>query len=127
MQLKPIFDRHRSLVYSVKRWAAFLLRKTCCLKKEVEEWGASVINIKEFRKIMGNVIAAPSTNDVVGFIQAVSDFQASIVSGKGDDAVLACELVTFEGLDHQLDDSTARTQLLKKSDDFLKQSLAVSH
>jgi dipeptidyl aminopeptidase/acylaminoacyl peptidase len=38
-----------------------------------------------------------------------------------------CELVTFEGLDHQLDDSTARTQLLRKSDDFLKQSLAASH
>ena len=37
-----------------------------------------------------------------------------------------CELVTFDGLDHQLDDSTARTQLLRKSDDFLKQSLAVS-
>ena len=38
-----------------------------------------------------------------------------------------CDLVTFDGLDHQLDDSTARTQLLRKSDDFLKQSLAVSH
>jgi dipeptidyl aminopeptidase/acylaminoacyl peptidase len=37
-----------------------------------------------------------------------------------------CELVTFDGLDHQLDDSAARTQLLRKSDDFLKQSLAVS-
>lgn len=37
-----------------------------------------------------------------------------------------CELVTFDGLDHQLDDSSARTQLLRKSDDFLKQSLAVS-
>jgi acetyl esterase/lipase len=37
-----------------------------------------------------------------------------------------CELVTFDGLDHQLDDSTARTQLLRKSDDFLKQSLAIS-
>jgi dipeptidyl aminopeptidase/acylaminoacyl peptidase len=38
-----------------------------------------------------------------------------------------CELVTFDGLDHQLDDSTARTQLLRKSDDFLRQSLAASH
>jgi dipeptidyl aminopeptidase/acylaminoacyl peptidase len=38
-----------------------------------------------------------------------------------------CELVTFDGLDHQLDDSNARTQLLRKSDDFLKQSLAVAH
>jgi len=37
-----------------------------------------------------------------------------------------CELVTFDGLDHQLDYSTARSQLLRKSDDFLKQSLAVS-
>lgn len=38
-----------------------------------------------------------------------------------------CELVTFEGLDHQLEDSAARTQLLRKSEDFLKQSLAASH
>ena len=38
-----------------------------------------------------------------------------------------CELVTFDGLDHQLDDSAARTQMLRKSDDFLNQSLAASH
>jgi dipeptidyl aminopeptidase/acylaminoacyl peptidase len=38
-----------------------------------------------------------------------------------------CELVTFDELDHQLDDSAARAQLLRKSDDFLKHSLAAPH
>ena len=35
------------------------------------------------------------------------------------------ELVTFEGLDHQLDDSAARTQMLRKSDAFLRSALGL--
>ena len=35
------------------------------------------------------------------------------------------ELVTFEGLDHQLDDSQARTELLRKSDAFLRAALGL--
>ena len=31
-----------------------------------------------------------------------------------------CELVTWEDLDHYLDDSSARTQMLRKSDEFLR-------
>jgi acetyl esterase/lipase len=31
-----------------------------------------------------------------------------------------CELVTWDDLDHQLDDSTARTQMLRRSDEFLR-------
>ncbi|MGH8137893.1 MAG: alpha/beta hydrolase family protein [Steroidobacteraceae bacterium] len=34
-----------------------------------------------------------------------------------------CELVTWEDLDHQLDDSAARSQMLRKSDEFLRQAL----
>ena len=37
---------------------------------------------------------------------------------------VAAELVTFEELDHQLDDATARAELLRKSDDFLRGAFA---
>jgi dipeptidyl aminopeptidase/acylaminoacyl peptidase len=39
-------------------------------------------------------------------------------------AGVAHELVTFEGLDHQLDDSAARTELLRRSDAFLHSAFA---
>lgn len=35
------------------------------------------------------------------------------------------ELVTWDNLDHQLDDSTARTEMLRKSDAFLRQSFGM--
>ncbi|MDB6046991.1 MAG: family peptidase [Gammaproteobacteria bacterium] len=36
-----------------------------------------------------------------------------------------CELVTWEDLDHHLDDSGARTEMLRKSDAFLRQALGM--
>jgi len=36
-----------------------------------------------------------------------------------------CELVTFDGLDHYLEDASARTQMLRKSDAFLRQALGM--
>ena len=36
-----------------------------------------------------------------------------------------CELVTFEDLDHQLDDSAARGQMLRKSDAFLREAMGL--
>ncbi|HEY3786004.1 MAG TPA: S9 family peptidase [Steroidobacteraceae bacterium] len=36
-----------------------------------------------------------------------------------------CELVTWDDLDHQLEDSAARTQLLRQSDAFLRQALGM--
>jgi hypothetical protein len=36
-----------------------------------------------------------------------------------------CELITWDNLDHQLDDSSARAQMLRKSDEFLRQSLGL--
>jgi dipeptidyl aminopeptidase/acylaminoacyl peptidase len=36
-----------------------------------------------------------------------------------------CELVTWDDLDHQLDDSRARTEMLRKSDEFLRQTLGL--
>jgi dipeptidyl aminopeptidase/acylaminoacyl peptidase len=60
------------------------------------------------------------------FDRNVSYLQSKDMAAACTAAHARCELVTFDGLDHQLDDSTARTQLLRKSDDFLKQSLAIS-
>jgi dipeptidyl aminopeptidase/acylaminoacyl peptidase len=36
-----------------------------------------------------------------------------------------CELVTWDDLDHQLDDSTARTQMLRQSDAFLRHAFGM--
>jgi dipeptidyl aminopeptidase/acylaminoacyl peptidase len=60
------------------------------------------------------------------FDRNVSYLQSKDMAAACSAAHARCELVTFDGLDHQLDDSSARTQLLRRSDDFLKQSLAIS-
>jgi dipeptidyl aminopeptidase/acylaminoacyl peptidase len=36
-----------------------------------------------------------------------------------------CELVTFEDLDHHLEDSEARAQMLRKSDEFLRETMGL--
>ncbi len=36
-----------------------------------------------------------------------------------------CELVTWDDLDHQLEDSSARAQMLRKSDEFLRQAFGM--
>jgi dipeptidyl aminopeptidase/acylaminoacyl peptidase len=41
------------------------------------------------------------------------------------DAGRPVELVTYPGLDHQLDDSTARADMLRRSDAFLRQALGI--
>jgi dipeptidyl aminopeptidase/acylaminoacyl peptidase len=37
----------------------------------------------------------------------------------------SCELVTWDNLDHQLDDSAARTQMLRQSDAFLRRAFGI--
>ena len=37
------------------------------------------------------------------------------------------ELVTWDDLDHQFEDSTARAQMLRKSEEFLRQTLGVQN
>ena len=36
-----------------------------------------------------------------------------------------CELITWDNLDHELVDSSARAHMLRKSDEFLRQSLGL--
>lgn len=38
----------------------------------------------------------------------------------------SCKLVTWDDLDHQLEDSSARAKMLQASSDFLRQSLGVT-
>jgi len=51
--------------------------------------------------------------------------ESRLMERKLKDAGRKAELVEFQGLDHQLNDDTARTQLLAKSDAFLKAALGL--
>jgi dipeptidyl aminopeptidase/acylaminoacyl peptidase len=55
----------------------------------------------------------------VGFLQ--SKRMASRLTSAG----ARCELVTWDDLDHQLDDSEARTKMLRKSEEFLRQAMGM--
>jgi dipeptidyl aminopeptidase/acylaminoacyl peptidase len=55
----------------------------------------------------------------------VSIEQSRLMAERLTAAGKKCELITWDGLDHQLDDSSARSQLLRRSDEFLRQSLGM--
>ena len=55
----------------------------------------------------------------------VSYAQSRLMDSKLAQAGVTHELVTFEGLDHYLDDSTARADLLRRSDSFLRSKLGL--
>jgi dienelactone hydrolase len=57
----------------------------------------------------------------------VSIKQSRLMDARLSAAGVKHEFVTFEGLDHELADSNARTTLLRKSDEFLKASIAGGH
>jgi dipeptidyl aminopeptidase/acylaminoacyl peptidase len=55
----------------------------------------------------------------------VSIEQSKRMSDRLKAAGAKCELVTWDDLDHQLEDSAARAQLLRKSDEFLRRVLGM--
>lgn len=57
-----------------------------------------------------------------GFDRNVSIEQSRRMAARLKAAGASCELVTWENLDHQLEDSAARAQMLSKSDAFLRQA-----
>jgi dipeptidyl aminopeptidase/acylaminoacyl peptidase len=62
--------------------------------------------------------------------QGTLDFNVNIAQSERMAARLKqvggrCELVTFNGLDHSLESASARTELLRKSDAFLRQALGL--
>lgn len=55
----------------------------------------------------------------------VNDAWSQRMAGRLKTAGNPCELVTFEGLDHYLEDASARTQMLGKSCTFLNQAFGM--
>jgi len=56
----------------------------------------------------------------------VSIYQSQMMDRALTAASVKHQLITFEGLDHQLDDSVARTDMLRRSDAFLREVFAQS-
>ncbi|MGZ3264821.1 MAG: alpha/beta hydrolase family protein [Croceibacterium sp.] len=55
----------------------------------------------------------------------VSIAESETMAGRLRSAGKQVQLVTFDGLDHQLDSTAARSQMLAKSDEFLRASLGI--
>jgi dipeptidyl aminopeptidase/acylaminoacyl peptidase len=55
----------------------------------------------------------------VGILQS-KDMAARLTAAGGQ-----CELVTWDELDHYLEDSSARTEMLRKSDAFLRRAMGM--
>jgi dipeptidyl aminopeptidase/acylaminoacyl peptidase len=55
----------------------------------------------------------------VGILQS-KEMESRLTSAGGQ-----CELVTWDGLDHYLEDSSARTEMLSKSDAFLRRAMGM--
>lgn len=60
-----------------------------------------------------------------GFDRNVSIEQSRRMAARLKAAGGNCELVTWDDLDHQLEDSTARTQMLRQSDAFLRRAFGM--
>jgi len=60
-----------------------------------------------------------------GFDRNVSIEQSKLMAARLTAAGARCELVTWPDLDHQLEDSAARAQMLRQSDEFLRKELGM--
>jgi acetyl esterase/lipase len=61
-----------------------------------------------------------------GGLDASVDIQQSkSMAARLKSAGVSCDLVTWDDLDHQLEDSAARAQLLRRSDEFLRKALGM--
>jgi dipeptidyl aminopeptidase/acylaminoacyl peptidase len=56
----------------------------------------------------------------------VSIEESKVMASRLTAAGKSCKLVTWDDLDHRLEDSSARAQLLRASSDFLAQSLGLT-
>jgi len=57
--------------------------------------------------------------------QKVNIRQSKLMAERLVAAADKCELITWEDLDHYLDDSKAREQMLRKSDEFIRHALGL--
>jgi dipeptidyl aminopeptidase/acylaminoacyl peptidase len=60
-----------------------------------------------------------------GFDRNVSIEESKLMCSRVTRAGGKCELVTWDDLDHYLDDSSARTQMLRRSDEFLRSAFGM--
>lgn len=60
-----------------------------------------------------------------GFDRNVSIEESKLMCSRVARAGGKCELVTWDDLDHYLDDSSARTQMLRRSDEFLRSAFGM--
>ncbi|MGB9332062.1 MAG: S9 family peptidase [Steroidobacteraceae bacterium] len=60
-----------------------------------------------------------------GFDRNVSIEESRLMCARLTSAGGKCELVTWDELDHYLDDSSARTQMLRRSDEFLRSAFGM--
>jgi len=60
-----------------------------------------------------------------GFDRNVSIEESKLMCSRLTSVGGKCELVTWDELDHYLDDSSARTQMLRKSDEFLRSAFGM--
>ena len=72
-----------------------------------------------------NQIAAPVLLFHGAYDRNVSIDESKRMASRLTAAGKACKLVTWDDLDHQLEDSSARAQLLRASSDFLTQALGL--
>ena len=70
--------------------------------------------------ITAPVLLFHGTNDVTIDVE-----QSREMADKLKAAGKPCDLVIFDGLEHSLNDSAARTQMLRKSDEFLRKALGL--
>ncbi len=99
-------------------------------------WSWSSANVRDFFG-SGPHIAEGSPAQHAGALRApvlifhgaldlnVSIRQSRLMRDRLRDASRPVELVEFPGLDHQLEDSAARAQILRRSDAFLRQALGI--
>ena len=60
-----------------------------------------------------------------GFDRNVSIEESRLMCSRLTSAGGKCELVTWDELDHYLDDTSARTQMLHRSDEFLRSAFGM--
>lgn len=70
-------------------------------------------------------IKAPVLLFHASFDRNVSIDESRRMAARLSAAGAKCELVTWEGLDHYLDDSSAREQMLRKSDEFIRHAFGM--
>jgi acetyl esterase/lipase len=100
-------------------WADYTLRSNFIGEGPHMREGSPITHADKFKQPV--LIFHGTVDRNVGVDESIR--MAKVLKSAG----VQCELVTFEGRDHQLDDSEVRTDMLRKSDAFLKHAFGMSN